>query len=100
MKPILMLCVACVLGSAMADASARARYVVVNGQRMNAMQLRQLDQAACTRIPDGRYWMNMRNGYWGYERGPVQGRLGEHCRQRRKSLSERGLLYSPGELLR
>ncbi|WP_230971053.1 hypothetical protein [Nitrogeniibacter aestuarii] len=79
---------------------AAERMVVVNGQRMTPAQIDMLDQAACARVPNGRYWINMSNGVWGYEGGPPQGRVGDACRQRRRSLSERGLLYSPGELLR
>lgn len=81
-------------------ADAQARFVVVNGQRMSVAQMAALDRAACARVPDGRYWIDMRTGVWGYEGGPPQGRVGDACRQRRRSLSERGLLYAPGELLR
>ncbi|MBT0962927.1 hypothetical protein [Denitromonas iodatirespirans] len=79
---------------------ARGRYVVVNGQRLDTAAMARLDRAACLRVPDGRYWIDMRSGIWGYEGGAPQGRVGDNCRQRPKSLSERGLLYSPGELLR
>ena len=81
-------------------AAAQQRYVVVNGQRLDPVGLAQLDRAACSRVPNGRYWINMRTGVWGYEGSGPQGRVGENCRQRPRSLSERGLLYSPGELLR
>ncbi|MDB5928290.1 MAG: hypothetical protein JWN13_7226, partial [Betaproteobacteria bacterium] len=50
-----------------------------------------------------RYWLNLQTGAWGYAgHARVQGVLGDACvrQQRRKSLSERGLLYGPGELLR
>ena len=80
---------------------AQARHVIVNGQRMGPADLQRLDRASCTRVPNGRYWLNLRTGIWGYDGAPPQGRMGEHCRQQRhRSLSERGLLYSPGELLR
>jgi len=79
---------------------AASRFVVVNGQRMSPAQVRQLDQMSCARVPDGRYWIDIRTGAWGYEGGPPQGRVGDACQRRRPSLSERGLLYSPGELLR
>ncbi|MEQ1528281.1 MAG: hypothetical protein ABL925_03125 [Methylococcales bacterium] len=42
----------------------------------------------------------MNTGIWGYERGWAQGHISDNCQSRRPSLSERGLLYSPGELLR
>ena len=87
--------------------TASARDIVINGQTLNAQQIAMLDSAACTRVPAGRYWL-LPNGAWGYEGWPVvAGFLGELCRAaapdptpRRKSLSERGLLYSPGEILR
>lgn len=81
-------------------AQAQYRYVVVNGQRLDTASMARLDRAACLRVPDGRYWIDMRTGIWGYEGGAPQGRVGDNCRQRPRSLSERGLLYSPGELLR
>ena len=81
---------------------AQGRHVVVNGERLGPAGLRRLDAASCLRVPNGRYWIDMRSGIWGYEGGWAQGRVGDNCRNksRRKSLSERGLLYSPGELLR
>lgn len=78
-----------------------ARYVVVNGQRLNPNQIQYLDQLSCGYVPDGRYWLDARSGIWGYENGGPQGHISADCNtQRRPSLSERGLLYSPGELLR
>ena len=101
MKTLTFILFATLLLGASPASRAQARYVVVNGQRMSAVDLQQLDRASCTRVPNGRYWLNIRTGVWGYEGGPPQGRMGEHCpRQRHRSLSERGLLYSPGELLR
>jgi hypothetical protein len=83
-------------------ASAQTRWVIVNGQRVSDAQVAYLEQRACARIPNGQYWLNLQTGAWGYARNPrVQGVLGQACapQQRRKSLSERGLLYRPGELL-
>lgn len=102
MKTFTLLLLAALLLGASPASQAQVRYVVVNGQRMGPADLQRLDRASCSRVPNGRYWLNMQSGIWGYEGGPPQGRMGEHCRQvpRRKSLSERGLLYSPGELLR
>ena len=97
--------VACVLlGASVASAG---RTIVVNGQQLGPQQIALLDAAACTRVAPGRYWL-LANGAWGYEGIPViAGFVGELCPQvaapaapRRESLSERGLLYSPGELLR
>ncbi|WP_299414458.1 hypothetical protein [Acaryochloris sp. IP29b_bin.148] len=89
----------------MAVMAQEGRYVVVNGQRMTPQQLAVLDRVNCTRIQNGRYWYNPYTKLWGYEGNPYpQGRAGEACYQqqtpRQPSLSERGLLFSPGELLR
>jgi hypothetical protein len=90
-----------------ASAAAADRTVVVNGQLLAPEQVALLDSLACTRVPTGRYWL-LPNGAWGYEGFPViAGFVGDQCGgpvaapgPRQKSLSERGLLYSPGELLR
>jgi hypothetical protein len=83
-----------------APAGAQSRWVIVNGERMSDAQVAYLEQRACTRIPDGRYWLNTQTGAWGYARNPqVQGTFGEACRQPRGSLSERRQLYRPGEIL-
>jgi len=99
-----ILLVACSLLVANA-AFAQTRWVFVNGQRMNDRQVAQLEFFACTAIPNGSYWLNLSNGAWGYVGNlTVQGFFGDQCnlqaRNQRKSLSERGLLYSPGEILR
>ena len=80
---------------------AQPRFVVVNGQRLSDGQIAQLEQRACTGIPNGQYWLNMQNGAWGYAGSArVQGVLGDQCtQQRRRSLSERRELYRPGEIL-
>ena len=88
-----------------ASAASADRNIVVNGQLLAPQQIAVLDAAACTRVPAGRYWL-LPNGAWGYEGVPVvAGFIGQLCVQarggpRHESLSERGLLYSPGELLR
>jgi hypothetical protein len=91
------------------QAMAQTRLVVVNGIRLSDQQIRQLEYFNCIGIPNGWYWLNLQNGAWGYAGNwQVQGYFGDACRlpansqaaQRRKSLSERGLLYSPGEILR
>ena len=84
------------------SAAAQSRWVFVNGQRMNDAQVLMLARAQCTAISDGRYWLNHRTGAWGYAGNPVQqGVLGERCRtaRRQPSLSERGRLYRPGEII-
>lgn len=83
-------------------AQAWQRHVLVNGQRMTLQQLRMLDAAQCTTIPNGAYWLNLQTGAWGYAGSPMrQGWLGDGCRaqQRQRSLSERGRLYSPHEII-
>ncbi|MBX3605047.1 MAG: hypothetical protein KF788_07240 [Piscinibacter sp.] len=72
---------AALLGVAAAAAAAQpARRVYVNGLRMDTAALARLDRAACTRIPDGAYWLNTRNGAWGYAGNPtVQGVIGDAC---------------------
>jgi hypothetical protein len=80
-----------------------ARVVVINGSLIDDATLAQLDRAACSRVPDGHYWLNLQTGQWGYAGEPwVRGHIGDACRpaaQRRPSLSERGRLYRPGEIL-
>ena len=86
------------VGSANAE-----RYVFVNGMRMNHMYMAALDQWHCGYVPNGNYWLNINTGVWGYANNPVpQGNITDNCgySTRRPGLSERGLLYSPGELLR
>ena len=101
MKPAILRLFVALLLCAPVVVDAQGRYVVVTGERVGPAGLRQLDAASCARVPNGRYWIDTRTGVWGYEGGWAQGRVGDNCRQsRRKSLSERGLLYSPGELLR
>lgn len=85
-----------------AAAGPLQRNVVINGYRLAPAQIAQLQLAHCAYIPDGHYWLNPHNGAWGYAGHPWrQGFLGDPCRagsQRQRSLSERGLLYTPGDL--
>lgn len=76
------------------------RFVIVNDRLLNEIEIRYLDNLSCTLIPNGRYWLNMNTGIWGYKSGGAQGHISDNCQSRRPNLSERGLLYSPGELLR
>lgn len=101
MKHLLRLLLFSVCTFSIGSAAAQMRYVVVNGQRLSDGQIAQLDRMQCTFIPNGRYWLNMRSGAWGYAGNPIrQGWLGDLCRttQRHRSLSERGMLYTPGDL--
>ena len=54
----------------LSTAALAQRNVWVNGQRMGAGQLSQLDRAHCGFVPDGRYWLNLRSGVWGYWNNP------------------------------
>ncbi|MCA9471582.1 MAG: hypothetical protein MRJ96_08345 [Nitrospirales bacterium] len=79
------------------------RYVVVNGHRLSIPEIQNLERIRCGPIPNGRYWLNMWNGIWGYEGNPhPQGHITDNCHrpQRRPSLSERGMLFSPGDWIR
>ena len=64
------------LGVASGGALAYERYVFVNGLRMNQVELAFLDAAQGEYIPNGRYWLNVYTGQWGYEGGPAEGYLG------------------------
>ena len=79
MKALVFVILAALLTATPQVSQAQARYVVVNGQRMGPAQLQRLDRASCSRVPNGRYWLNLRSGVWGYEGGPPQGRMGENC---------------------
>lgn len=80
------------------------RFVIVNGQRLNNEQIYNLEQIHCGPIGNGNYWLDINTGLWGYAGNSApQGYITDNCYQqqeRRPGLSERGLLYSPGELLR
>ncbi len=79
------------------------RFIVLNGQRLSIPEIQRLEQFRCGPIPNGRYWLNMWNGIWGYEGNPSpQGHIKDNCYnpQRRPSLSERGMLFSPRDWVR
>jgi hypothetical protein len=79
------------------------RYVLVNGERMSIPQIQALERARCGPIPNGNYWLDYRSGIWGYAGNPrPQGHIADNCRSpgRRPSLSERGMLFSPGDWTR
>ena len=94
--------ICCLLYSFLGVAHAE-RYVVVNGQRLSIPAIQYLERIHCGPVPNGRYWMNMMTGIWGYEGNPQpQGHVKDNCYspQRRPSLSERGMLFSPGDWVR
>lgn len=79
------------------------RYVVVNGKRLSYAEIQYFERLSCGYIADGRYWYDARTGLWGFANNPIpMGHISDNCYQQPHdpSLSERGLLYSPGELLR
>lgn len=87
-----------------AHAAHAQRMVIVNGQRLDPIQITWLEQRNCRPVPNGSYWLDLRTGAWGYAGWPqVQGYVGAACggppSPSRKSLSERGLLFRPGELI-
>lgn len=90
------------LTGAALGAQAQSHQVFVNVQRMSDAQVARLARAQCHAIPDGRYCLHWRSGAWGCDGNPrVQGVVGALCRvaRRRPGLSERGLLYRPGEII-
>ena len=66
---------------------------------LDEAEIRYSDNLSCSIIPNGRYWLNMDTGIWGYEGNGAQGHISDNCTYC-PGLSERGMLYSPGELLR
>ncbi len=92
---------ALVLSMNLTGTAQAGRNVFVNGVRMTNDDLGILEQWHCGPFPDGNYWLNFNNGVWGYAGNAFpQGNISDNCNTRQPSLSERGLLYSPGELLR
>ncbi|MEL6479326.1 MAG: hypothetical protein AAFR17_18515 [Pseudomonadota bacterium] len=72
----------------------------VNGQRLTAEQKQWLAAYSCGPVWDGHYWLNMATGQWGFAGNPFpMGHIRDRCGQRRPSLSERGMLFRPGEIL-
>lgn len=100
MKEKQILILALIIGFALNSDKAEARNIVVNNEQMNSAQIQYLDQLSCSYIADGNYWLNISTGLWGYVGGGAQGYITDNCSTQKPGLSERGLLYSPGELLR
>jgi hypothetical protein len=104
MKRILSaLIVGFVLALSLASIAYAERWVMVNGVRMTIAQIQQLEQLHCGPIPNGNYWLNVQSGIWGYAGDPrPQGHISDNCYvpERRPSLSERGMLFSPHDWLK
>jgi hypothetical protein len=95
--------VAVILVCSLVSVASAERYVVVNGKRLSSSEIQYLEQWRCGPIPNGAYWLNVNSGIWGYAGNPMpQGHISDPCwvGTHRPGLSERGLLYSPGEILR
>jgi hypothetical protein len=79
------------------------RYVVVNGQRLSQGDIFYFEQLRCGPIANGNYVYDQRTGMWAYP-GDRQwrGHISDNCRnpEPRPGLSERGMLFAPGELAR
>ncbi len=102
-KKIAMLIAGLLLTLIFSGVALGERWVVVNGFRLNPAQIQYLDSVACGLIPDGRYWLNLNTGIWGYAgNSRPMGHISDNCnrRQRRPSLSERGMLFSPHDWTR
>ena len=78
------------------------RYVVVNGLWLNEAQIESLERIHCGPIANGRYWLDLNTGLFGYlgDLRPI-GYITDNCgnpgtsSEPRRSLSERGLLFTP-----
>lgn len=79
------------------------RYVVVNNQRLTQEEIFYFERLHCGPIANGHYVYDPRTGMWAYP-GDRQwrGHITDNCRNPgpRPGLSERGLLFAPGELAR
>ncbi|HSA80255.1 MAG TPA: hypothetical protein VLE23_05495 [Geminicoccaceae bacterium] len=87
---------------AMAGAAQAERRVVVNGVRLSLAEIQYLEGVRCGPIPNGSYWLDTTSGLWGYANDPrPQGYIQDNCYNpgRRPSLSERGMLFSPGDFI-
>jgi hypothetical protein len=103
MKMIFGLLMVVFLAGSIFSVAHAERYVVVNGERLSIPEIQYVEQVHCGPIPNGRYWINLETGIWGYEGNPrPQGHIADNCRtsQRRPGLSERGMLFSPYDWVR
>ena len=81
------------------DASNGNSGTVINGREIPFVEVAWLSRQVP--VARGRFWMNPQ-GVFGYEGGPPLGQIalgGGGGGERRPSLSERGLLFRPGEIL-
>lgn len=67
------------------------REVIVNGALTNAAELSILDALNCgSPVPNGRYWLNVNTGAWGYQGGPQAGVLGSGCAPAQSQQNQQG----------
>ncbi len=104
LKPNFVIIIGLLLVFLLTDSAIAERYVVVNGQRLALYQIQYLEQIHCGPIANGHYWLDVRSGIWGFagDRRP-RGRITDNCsyqNERRPSLSERGMLFSPHDWVR
>ena len=100
---IISIVAAVTLSFSITQTAQAERYIVVNGKRLNGQEIAFLERIRCGPIPNGHYWLNTHTGVWGYANNPYpQGNITDNCyrRQRRPSLSERGMLFSPYDWVR
>src|SRR5512134_3600229 len=74
------------------------RNVWVNGTRLYPAQIALLERENCgVYIPDGRYWLNLQTGAWGYESEyPIsRGHIKDYCGTRRDV--SRPYWFRPGD---
>ena len=87
---------------AMTGVARAERWVVVNDVRLSVPEIQYLEGIHCGPIPNGSYWLDTATGIWGYANDPQpQGHIQDNCYNpgRRPSLSERGMLFSPRDLI-
>jgi hypothetical protein len=103
MRTILQVALVCSIVVAIAGTARAERWVVVNGIRLSVPEIQHLEGVSCVPIPNGSYWLDSTSGIWGYANDPrPQGHITDNCYNRgwRRSLSERGMLFSPYDFLR
>ena len=73
------------------------------GQSSQTVFVHGHEQWYCGPIPNGNYWLNLNTRIWGYagDTRPM-GHNSDNCynQERRRSLYERGLLFSPEDWLK
>lgn len=105
MKTILVVVLALSFAFGLSQKAHAERRIVVNGKRLSIQQIQTLQKIHCGPIPNGRYWIDLKTGIWGFEGNPwPQGHIEDNCyrqqKERRPSLSERGMLFSPDDFVR